>query len=218
MNLFAKTVFAVATLALPAVALADDPPAGSAVDPNAGMPMPPPDGSNPAVAPMPSTEPAPARTGKGVSTIGADLAFVLPLGDYADGADFALGAFGRFEFGVSNELDVTVRVGYLWHKTDMDGLSLSIIPVLIGGSYKFGGGMFGYAEVGFSNLRVSIDSGGFTGSNSDTYMSLGAGGGYAAGKLKVRGGLFMPARETNNGTTTTLYGVLASVGFDFATL
>lgn len=223
MNLFAKTVFAVATLALPAVALADDPPAGSAVDPNAGMPMPPPnggDGQNPAVAPMPPNEPAPAtKSGKGASTIGGDLAFVLPLGDYADGTNFALGAFGRFEFGVSNELDVTIRLGYLWHKTDTDGLSLGMIPILVGGSFKIGGGGFVYGEAGFNNVRVSFDSGGLSGSDSETYLSLGAGGGYAAGKVKARVGLWMPGRpKDSNDGHTTLYGVLASVGFDFASL
>ncbi len=93
-----------------------------------------------------------------------------------------------------------------------------MIPILVGGSFKIGGGAFGYGEVGLTNVRVSFDSA----SASETYLDAGAGGGFRAGKILGRVGLWMPGRPSNNSggstNTTTLYGVLGSVDFDFATL
>lgn len=166
----------------------------------------------------PSTPTAAATGGAGSKTIGADAAFVLPLGDYADGTDFALGVFGRFEYGVNDALSVTGRVGYLYNKVSSSNVSIGMIPVLVGASYKIGpSGLAVFGELGLTNIRVSLDN---FGSDSRTEFSVGGGAGYQAGKLEARVGFFMPGSISNgsSGTSTTLYGLMASVGYNFASL
>src|SRR5689334_7919716 len=69
-------------------------------------------------------------------TVGADVAFVLPLGDYADGASAAFGVLGRFEFAVNAQLAITGRIGFIYNllKDVPDGVSASLnfIPIMAG--------------------------------------------------------------------------------------
>ncbi len=206
-------------IASPAVALADD-----------AVPAP----AEGEAAPAPTTggEATPAAGGGDAAvpmkkmTVGADLAFVLPLSDYGDVASAAIGVLGRFEFAVNPQLSVTARVGYLYNlvKNVPSGASASLgmIPLLLGGTYNIGtSGLFAYAEVGVTNIRVSASAGGMDFSDSKTKLSFGAGAGYQMKKIKARAGFFMPGSQDNSdgmgGTkTTTLFGILASVGYDFA--
>lgn len=217
MNALIRTVLAAALLSCPAVALADDD--AVVTDPTMTPPPPPqPYQQQPAAAPLPK------RT-----FIGGDLAVVIPLGDYADGADFAAGPMLRFEYAASPTATLSVRGGYLWHKTDTPegssgDLSLSMIPLLIGGTFNVGGGAFLYGEVGLNVVQVTAHFMGLSASESETYLSAGAGVGFAQGQVKGRVGFWMPGRPENTDsdgmgtTTTTLYGVLATIGYDFAAL
>jgi len=171
--------------------------------------------------PAPTVEPeAPMKK----MTVGADLAFILPLGDYADGVSAAIGVLGRFEFAVNAQLAVTGRLGYIYNvvKDAPDGYTLSMIPVMAGAAYKIGtSGLFAYGEVGLTNIRVSLDVGGMSFSDSETKLSIGAGAGYAMGKIKGRVGFYMPGSLSDDdgmggSTTTTLFGIMASGGYDFA--
>lgn len=210
MNALARTSFAIALLAIPATARADDD--AIVTDPRMQPPPAPPPTTTAPVQQQPQAQ-APKRT-----TAGVDLAVVIPLGDYADGSDFGFGGLFRVEYAAAPQVDVTLRLGYIWNKTDQDGLSMGMIPVLLGGAFKLGGGTFAYAEIGISQLRLSVDIMGFTATDATTYLSAGGGLGYAADKVKARVGLWMPGRpkDSNDGSHTTLYGILGTVGYDFS--
>jgi len=212
MTRLSKTwLIAAASVAMTGSAFADDP---ATHDGDAA-------GGGSAAAPPAAGAPAEVVAGgKGSKIIGADVLGVLPLGDYSDGVDFGIGAVGRFEFGVTDEIAVTARVGYIYHLGAPDGLTLSMIPVLAGGTYKIGtSGLSVFAELGITNIRVSADFQGTSVTASETKFSVGGGVGYQQGKIHARAGFFMPGSEDNgNGGTATLYGILASVGYDFVAL
>jgi len=218
MTRISKNLFiAAATVAMSGVAIAQDAPA----DPAAGG-----DATGGAAATEPAAPPAggPAAPEAAAPakkmTIGADLAFVLPLSDYSDAADFAIGGLGRFEYAVNDLISATARVGYIWNSTKTDGFSLGMIPVMVGGSYKIGtSGLSAYGELGLTNIRVSVDAGGISASDSKTKFAVGAGVGYQKDKIKARAGFWMPGSLDNgNGGTTTLMSLMASVGYDFVSL
>jgi len=208
MHLLGRVALAIGLLAIPANAVADDD--AGVTDPPMAPPPPP------ATAPPPAEPPAPRPVRAKRTKVGIDLALVLPLGTYADGNDVGAGGLLRFAYVATPALDVTLRAGYLCHKTDSDGLSM--IPVLLGAAYKFGGGPFAYGELGVNLIRVRYTAMGFSATDGETYLSVGAGGGYEVGKVKTRLGFWMPGRPENAGTsdTSTFFGVLASVGVDFS--
>ncbi len=208
MNRLSKSVIAAISLAaMTGSALAQDaePAADPAADPAA---EPAADPAAPAAEPMASGE-VTVAPGK---TIGVDGVFVLPLGDYADGASAAFGALGRFEFGINAALSVTARAGLIYNLAkEIGGVTPTIlmIPVMGGVKYNIGtSGLFGHAEVGITHTRVSVD--GF--SDATTKLSFQGGAGYQMGKIQLRGGIYYIASDP------ALMGVMASAGFDFASL
>lgn len=211
MNALPRATLAVALLAGPSAAFADDAPSDDALVTDPRMQPPPP--------PPPNQAPPPPPVAK-QSALGGDLAVVIPLGDYSKGVDFAAGAMLRFDYAANPQVDITARLGYLWHKMDTDGSTLSMLPILVGGAFKLGGGPFLYGEVGFTVVTAGVDFMGIHVSDSKTYLSVGGGVGFASGKVKARAGLYMPGRpqSSDTGDRTTLYGVLATVGYDFAAL
>ncbi|HEX2687553.1 MAG TPA: hypothetical protein VHN14_13090 [Kofleriaceae bacterium] len=191
-----KTSLIATLVAMTGTAFADDPAAPSG-DPAGGG------------------APAAMAGGKGSKIVGADVVGILPLGDYGNAADFAIGAVGRFEYGVTGEIAVTGRVGYIYNLGTPDGFSLSMIPLLVGGTYKIGtSGLFAQAELGITNIRTTVDIQGI----STTKFSIGGGVGYQKDKIKARVGFFMPGSQDNANSSTVLYGILASVGYDFVAL
>jgi len=208
MNRLSKFVIAGLTVAaMTGTAVAQDAPA----DPPAGDATG--DGSTPATtadpaATDPAMEPAPAA-GK---SIGVDVVGILPLGDYADGANFALGGLARFEYGVKPNIAVTVRAGLIYNFAKEilgETPTILMIPVHVGGKYMIGtSGLFGQAELGITHVRTSV--GDF--SDSETKFSFEAGAGYQKGKLAFRAGFYYIASDP------ALMGIMASVGFDFASL
>jgi len=192
-------------------AMADDPPAdpaGGGGDAAGG------DGTatgDPAAPPAGDPAMAPAPSGK-TKVIGADAVFVLPIGDYGDVANAALGAMGRFEFGLNPALAITARAGLLYNLAkDLGGETPTIlmIPVQAGVKYNIGAsGLFAQGEVGFTHTRLSIGDV----SDSSTKLSFEAGAGFQKGKLNARAGFWYIADDT------ALMGIMASVGYDFAAL
>ncbi|MDQ3366036.1 MAG: porin family protein [Myxococcota bacterium] len=166
---------------------------------------------DPAPAPEPMMEPT-AGPGK---VIGVDAAFVLPLSDYGDAADFAVGALGRFEFGINNMLSVTARAGLLYHIGTPEGFSLMFIPIYAGVKYNIGtSGLFAFGEAGLTYIRASVEIGGMSASDSETKLGVNVGAGYQAGKIQARVGLLLP----DVGEAADAHGIMASVGFDIAAL
>jgi hypothetical protein len=170
-----------------------------------------------APAPAPAPTPAPAG-GSGTKTIGVDVAGVLPTGDYSDAASFAIGAFGRFEFGINDKLAITGRVGFLYHLGTPDGESIYMIPIYAGAKYSFTPQIFGFGEVGLNHVNISIDIGGVSGSNSFDKLSISAGAGYKINQqISARAGIFYTPGVGDDPATVDLIGVMASVGYDFKT-
>jgi len=216
MNALVRTAVVAALLSTSTVAFADDD--SLVVDPSMRPPPPPPPHQQPAQPPPPA---GPKRT-----WFGGDLAVVIPLGDYADGSDFAAGPLLRLDYMATPQVDLSFRAGYLWHKTDQPSgttsgdYSLSMIPFLVSGEFKVGGGAFVYGEAGFTIVQVSIEIMGFSATDSKTYLSAGGGVGFRADRLKGKVGFYMPGRPKSDedGDRTTLYGVLGTIGYDFAAL
>lgn len=155
-------------------------------------------------------------------TVGADVIGVLPLGDYSNASSFAIGAAGRFEYAVNPKLSITARVGYLYHLGTAANTSLYIIPVHVGASYLLMPKLTGWAELGLEVIGVSVDFMGMSASNSDNKFGGAVGVGYQVmPKLTVKGGFYYPGSlDSSNGmggtTSTTLYGIIFSAGYDFA--
>jgi hypothetical protein len=212
MNRLSKFVIAgLAVAAMTGTAVAQDAPADPPAGDGTG------DGSMPAptgdpAATDPAMEPAPAA-GK---SIGADVVAVLPLGDYADIASFAIGALGRFEYGVKPNIAITVRAGLIYNiAKELGGVTPTIlmIPAHVGGKYMIGtSGLFGQAELGITHTRFSAESGGVSVDDSRTKFSFEVGAGYQKGKISARAGLWYIADDD------ALMAIMASVGYDFAAL
>ena len=197
-----------AVAAMTGTAFAEDPPADPATDPAATDPA----ATDPNAAPA-TTDPAMAAPAGGkTKVIGADAVVVIPLGDYADAANAALGAMGRFEFGLNPQLAITARAGLLYNLAKEIGgetPTILMIPVQAGAKYGIGtSGLFVQGEVGFTHTRTSV--GDF--SDSTTKLSFEAGAGFQKGKLNARAGFWYIASDP------ALMGIMASVGFDFASL
>jgi hypothetical protein len=211
-NRMKKTLIVAMTLAaLTGTAMADDPPAGGDAggggdtsgggggDATGGGAATPAAGGDATGGEM-------AATGK-TKTIGVDAAFVLPLGDYADASNAAIGALGRFEFGLKPNIAITVRAGLLYNLAKDPIDSILMIPVHGGVKYSVGtSGLFVQGELGITHYRVS------PGSFNRTKFSFEAGAGYQKGKLSARAGFYRIQDDT------ALQGIMASVGFDFVAM
>jgi hypothetical protein len=194
------------------------------------QPPPPPPPSPPSLSP-PSAGPAapqvaaPAPASR--NRLGADLAFVLPLGDYAENVDAAFGLFGRLEVGLGPQLFATGRLGFLYNvlEASLPGsdISLTMIPVYGGIRYDLeptGAGFFFLGEAGLNIIRSSVSFMGDELSETDTKLSLNVGAGFQAGAFSVKGTLFFTplGGGSDTGESTNWLGLMAALGFDFIAL
>ena len=141
--------------------------------------------------------------------IGADAAFVLPVGDYADIADFGAGVLARVEFDLTPELAIGARAGYIWHASDFD---LGMVPIHATARYRLGpAGAAPYlrGELGVTIAWASVDTGFGNVSDSDTNLSVAIGGGYEAGLFDVGLALFLPDVDDAVGVMLTAGGTFA---------
>ena len=155
-------------------------------------------------------------------TIGIDGGVAVPTGDWGDAVGFGIGALAKFEMPVKDKLVFTARAGYIQHmekEGDSDASSTtSEIPLFGGIRYVFSqqatSAIYGAAELGFVNYRISIDVGEESMSDSDTNFGMTLGAGYRMGKLDLRGGLYFP--DVDNAGDAM--GVMATVGYDISSL
>ena len=150
--------------------------------------------------------------------IGVDAMVSIPVGDYGDASDAALGALARIEFPVTPKLSITGRLGFIFDIGTPDGFSSSYIPIYGGVKSTISGGgtnrLFAFGELGATIARVTIDIGGQEFSDSETKLGLTGGIGYQAGKVQARAGLWFPSLgDADNG-----FGIMANVGYDFVQL
>jgi len=142
-------------------------------------------------------------------TFGIDGAVVLPLGDYADGVNFAAGALARVEIPAGSGY-VTGRIGALFHAVKNDVASLTFIPIYAGYRYPMGpSGFYLAGELGITLGYASADTQFGTVSDSDSELGITLGAGMKTGALDLRGSLFLPDADD-------LMGVMGTVGYDFA--
>lgn len=144
--------------------------------------------------------------GGGAKTIGGDLAIVLPVGDYADVVDFAIGPLLRIEAPVGPGF-VTGRAGFLWHATDFDGVTLLMFPIY--GGYRYPIGTSGAYVAGELGLTIAYADSDLGDSNTETELGMTLGGGIRKGALDFRAALFLP-------DVGDLTGLMASVGYNFS--
>jgi hypothetical protein len=143
--------------------------------------------------------------------IGADAAFVLPVGDYADLADFGVGALARIEFDATPELAIGGRFGYVWHASDFD---LGLVPIHATARYRFGpagAAPFVRAELGVTVAWVTAETAFGNASDSDTNLSAAFGGGYEAGAFDIGLSLFLPDIDDAVGVMLTAGGTFAEI-------
>lgn len=125
-------------------------------------------------------------------SVEGDVIVGLPLGDFGDVSSLGIGALIGVNFRLQEKLVVTGRAGYMQFLTDIDGLSLSGIPLWGGVKYypsASGSGVFASGEAGITMMRSSFELGGASASDSESNLSLNLGGGFDMGKITLRGGL-----------------------------
>jgi hypothetical protein len=125
--------------------------------------------------------------------LGVDALIGLPLGDFGDLAEFAVGALVAFDFALMPQLTITGRTGYIYYiiNEDLgDGFSFGTIPLWGGVKYYFAPPSdmrwFAAAELGLSINRASVEIGGIEGSDSETDIGTTIGGGFEIGGFSLR--------------------------------
>jgi hypothetical protein len=147
--------------------------------------------------------------------VGAGALVGLPLGDFGDAASLSIGVLAMVEYAVAPAIGVTGRLGYIHHLSDIDGVSLSTIPIWVGGKYSLGQAankLFVMAELGFNMNRASVDIGGTTASNSETDLGFNLGAGYDMGPISLAAVLTM----YDLGNAGESMAVNATAGYYFA--
>jgi len=180
---------------------------GSAAVQAQGAPpeLPPPGSAPPEVAP-----PAPAATaaaGGPKMLIGADLVVALPLGDFGDAFGLGLGLLPRFEYNLMPKLNLTARLGFVYH-LEKNSIKFYEIPVFVGAKYDLTDALYAAVEVGAVRGTVSIPT--FP-SSSETKAAATIGAGYRVGDLDLRLGLHI----TNLGEAGKSMELVANAGYNF---
>ncbi len=167
--------------------------------------------------------PAPAvATGAGIGLIiGADLAFQLPLGDLADLTGMGFGALVRAEYKLLPNLNLTFRTGYVYSLSKEIGtskLSISSIPIWVGGKFFLTDMIYAGAEVGANMLMAKSEMEFFgtsvSGSNTETKLGGNVGAGVLLGDLDLRAQL----QVLNFGEAGKSMAVMINAGYNFANL
>ncbi len=123
---------------------------------------------------------------KGSIHVGAGVDVGLPLGDFSEGYGVGIGASAKGMYGISNEGQATLTLGFLRFGmkdgSDMVSGSTMLIPVLAGYRHRFGD-LYGEGQVGLTTVRTTVKVNGegignFSGSSSSTHLGYGAGVGY----------------------------------------
>lgn len=124
--------------------------------------------------------------------VGADLLFVLPVGNLSDVSGPQIGPLLRFGYRVIPPLELTGRIGYLFALgKNVNGASASVsdLPVWLGARYflqEAPAGLYGAAEIGMNFLTASasgtVNGQSVSSSNGDTRAGFNLGVGYVYSK------------------------------------
>lgn len=122
--------------------------------------------------------------------VGADLLFMLPLGDLGDVTGPLIGPVLRGGYRVMPPLELTLRIGYLFGLSKETGpikTSINIIPIWVGARYFFMepyAGLYGAAEIGANIIapKASVGDKDVDGLESSTRFGANIGAGYVISK------------------------------------
>ena len=127
-----------------------------------------------------------AQEGFHKMNVGVDLA--LPVGDLSNISSIGFGVSGKAYYGLNQEMNITGSLGYLnfpYKESDLSG-GLSMIPVMFGFDYDFGG-FYIEPKLGlvFTSMKISYSFMGYSSSetHSSTELGIGLGGGYRIDNL-----------------------------------
>ncbi len=65
----------------------------------------------------------------------AGLEFAIPMGDFADVANFGIGGSGLYEVGITDNIAALVNAGVLFYATEEEEVSITQIPIQVGARY-----------------------------------------------------------------------------------
>ena len=193
-------------------------------------------GAPPPPAGAPAAEPAPAAGGDDEKKIGvgADLQFVLPLGDFGDASGPLIGPVLRVGYRVMPPLELNLKAGFLYGLTKEQGagaftadVGVNIIPISIGGRYFFidpNAGLYGGLDIALNLIQPKASIGGtsVSGLDSSTRIGTNLGVGYVISKelpIDIRAQFMMfnlLLKEDVAGTSEkTQFGLGISGGYTF---
>jgi hypothetical protein len=158
---------------------------------------------------------------------GADLQFVLPVGDLGNATGPQIGALLRGGYRVMPALEITARIGYLYGLSKSQGsvlgqsysTSVSNIPIWVGARYYFmdaPAGFYGDAELALNLLSVNASFAGTSASTGATREGFNLGAGYVISTdlpIDIRAQfMYMNLLGTQSGETAMM-GIGLSVGY-----
>jgi hypothetical protein len=150
---------------------------------------------------------------------GADTAFAVPLGNYADANSVGASVAVTGELSLLDTLSGTMRVGFEGHADrDVAGATAHVhaLPILLGTKYYLGAermGLFGTLEAGsFVLLSSATPRNGQGASSTDLRFGMGAGLGIQQDRWNVR--VNVHTQDVSNfGSAIMLTG---GIGYEFA--
>ena len=130
--------------------------------------------------------------GKGKMSWGGGAELSLPMGNLGDVSGFGFGPFGKFQYGMNDDILLMGSLGYTYWTKKNDLTSASAVTFLVGGKYNLSS-QVGKGEIGlyFTSITESIPSvsylgytyGGGTATGSETNFVFAPGFGYEVGNL-----------------------------------
>ena len=150
-------------------------------------------------------------------TASAEGALVIPTGDWSDISGIGIGAFVRAGMQLQPKLEVTGRLGYVFHLSkDQGGADASTRELMILGGVRYDlGPVFLDAATGINSWTFEVDSPLVDGSNTETRVPLLVGAAVPVGKVEVGGSLLIPNLLLREDNEDMMMGIMGMVGYRF---
>lgn len=115
---------------------------------------------------------------QGEFKINPGLELGLPMGDFGDATNLGFGATVKGLYGVSDDGQVELTLGYLTFSGKDDWGNVDIIPIMAGYRHSFES-FYAEGQLGFANVKTKVDLGMLGDvSSSSTEFSWAIGAGY----------------------------------------
>lgn len=135
-----------------------------------------------------------AQKGRITASLGADVA--LPLGDFGEYSKIGFGGTGKGHYGISDQGDITLTLGYLSFgskgSNDFMSIKTGMVPIMPGYRHKFDS-FYLEPQLGLMSLKTKVKSsilddygfGSFGSAGSASYFSYALGGGIMLDRLDL---------------------------------